>query len=393
MQAPFASPSPPLQDCRWQPSHLRALAPWQARGVLLLVALAIVGGIVVAASPLGQGFADSADRGPGDRELYRAEVDRIAAGEGYYPAAAAELAARGYPTQSVFNWRTPLPVWLLGHTSLLFGKVLLIGLGVALLLTSFEWTAREGGAAVAVLTSLLLLAALLPCMLGDLVVMPVLWAGVLIALSLSLLGLGKTKLGVVSGVAALFVRDLAGPFCAGACVYALWKKQYREAAGWSVGIAIYFAFFAWHAAQVAAHLPADGHAHAASWIQLAGAPFVLATTQMNTLLLLSPQWLTALYLPLAMLGFASWTTDAGQRAGLAAVGYLLMFALVGQEFNQYWGALTAPLLCLGAARAPLAMCDLWRAAQSEVAQSALRGVDTGIEESGDNIEIHISSAI
>ena len=46
--------------------------------------------------------------------LYRAEVDRIRNGEGYYQAAAAELTARGYPTRSVFNWRTPLPMWLLG---------------------------------------------------------------------------------------------------------------------------------------------------------------------------------------------------------------------------------------------------------------------------------------
>ncbi|MEX0867354.1 MAG: hypothetical protein WD030_08340, partial [Pirellulales bacterium] len=363
MHAPPDFRSPPLQDCRWQPSHLRALSPWQARGALVLLAVVIVGGIAVACSSLSQGFADATDRGPGDRELFAAKAERIAAGEGYYEAAAVELTDRGYPTQSVFNWRTPLPMWLLGRTSLLFGKVLLIALAAVLLLTAFEWTAREGGAAVAVLTSLLLLAALLPCVLGDLVVMPVLWAGVLIALSVSLLGLGKARLGVVSGVAALFIRELAGPFCAGACMYALWKKQYREAASWAAGIALYLVFFAWHAVQVAAHQPTDGHAHAASWIQLAGAPFVLATAQMNTLLLLSPQWLTAVYLPLALLGFVSWTTDAGQRAGLAAVGYLLLFAVVGQEFNQYWGALTAPLLCLGAGRAPLAMRDLWRAAQ------------------------------
>jgi len=352
----------PLEDCRWQPSHLRALAPWQARAVLVLLAVVMLGGVLVSISPISQGFADAASRGPGDRELYRAEVDAIATGNGYYAAAASELADRSYPTQSVFNWRTPLPMWLLGHTSLLFGKVLLIALAVALVLTTFEWAAREGGAAVALLTSFLMLGALFPCVLGDLVVMPVLWAGVLIALSLSLLGLGKTKLGIASGIAALFVRDLAGPFCAGACFYALWKKRYREAAGWAVGILLYFAFFAWHAWQVSLHQPPAGHAHVAGWIQMAGAPFVLATAQMNTLLLLTPQWLTAIYLPLALLGFASWHSDAGQRAGLAAAGYLLLFALVGQDFNQYWGALIAPLVCLGAGRAPLAVRDVWRAA-------------------------------
>ena len=37
--------------------------------------------------------------------------DRIRAGEGYYQVAAEELVERGYPTRSVFNWRTPLPMW------------------------------------------------------------------------------------------------------------------------------------------------------------------------------------------------------------------------------------------------------------------------------------------
>ena len=42
-------------------------------------------------------------------------VDRIHAGEGYYRAAGDELRGRGYPTRSVFNWRTPLPMWLIGR--------------------------------------------------------------------------------------------------------------------------------------------------------------------------------------------------------------------------------------------------------------------------------------
>ena len=49
----------------------------------------------------------------GDVFLYMSEVKRIHAGEGYYQAAAKELVAQGYPTASVFNWRTPLPTWLI----------------------------------------------------------------------------------------------------------------------------------------------------------------------------------------------------------------------------------------------------------------------------------------
>ena len=71
-----------------------------------------------------------------------------------------------------------------------------------------------------------------------------------------------------------------------------------------------------------------------------------------------PQWVTAIYLPLAMLGFASWNTECGRRAGFAACTYLVVFAFVGHPFNQYWGALVSPLLCLGAAHAPAAVYEL-----------------------------------
>ena len=76
--------------------------------------------------------------------LYRAEVDRIHRGEGYYQAAAAELTPRGYPTRSVFNWRTPLPMWLLGKLpAAAIGKVLLGGLALLLVLMAMEALARE----------------------------------------------------------------------------------------------------------------------------------------------------------------------------------------------------------------------------------------------------------
>ena len=82
---------------------------------MAIVALATLFCIGVAVSPLWQGNAERQKRGAGDVALYRAEVDRIHNGEGYYQAAAAELTARGYPTRSVFNWRTPLPMWLIGQ--------------------------------------------------------------------------------------------------------------------------------------------------------------------------------------------------------------------------------------------------------------------------------------
>ena len=118
----------------------------QARMVLVLTAVAIVVCVFVTLSPLAQGFADRKRTGPNDISLYTAEVQRVHAGESYYAVLADELPARGYPTRSVFNWRTPLPVWLIGMLpDAVLGKALLCALAVGAMLLAFEFTAREGG--------------------------------------------------------------------------------------------------------------------------------------------------------------------------------------------------------------------------------------------------------
>jgi hypothetical protein len=87
---------------------------------------------------------------------------------------------------------------------------------------------------------------------------------------------------------------------------------------------------------------------------------------MNGYLLLLPQWVSAIYLPLAMLGFAGWNTTTGRRAGLTACAFVILFAFVGHSFNQYWGSLVAPLFTLGAAQAPTALSDLVRHSRGTV---------------------------
>lgn len=354
--APSHVPSTP-------PTSFARLSPRVARGVLLGLFALILLSVVVSLSPLAQGFTDQPNRGPGDVALYQAEVDRVRAGESYYAVTSEELRARGYPTKSVFNWRTPLPMWLLGVLpDPLLGRVLLGSLAVVALLMGFVFSAREGGTGPGLLTALLLVGALLPCWLAGLDVMPMLWAGALIAISVSALGVGRTKLGVASGIAALFMRDLAGPYCAFGWCYALWQRRWKEAALWSAGLAAYAAFFAWHIAQVAAFQTPDDIAHENGWLRFGGLAFLVSITQMNGFLLNLPQWVSAIYLPLALLGLASWSGDAGRRAALATLVFVVLFAAVGQPINQYWGSLIAPLLCLGAARAPWAVRDLWQAA-------------------------------
>lgn len=342
------------------------LTPRQARAVLLgLLGMGLFC-VAVTLSPIASTQVGKARPGAGDLALYRAEVERIHAGQGYYAAAHAELTARGYPTRSVFNWRLPTLGWCLGHLpSLDAGKVLLGLLALALMVVSFEVLAREQGHGLGrpIACVLLLSGPLMPCVLGDLVVAHELWAGVLIALSIGVYGLERPCVGAALGLAALFIRELALPYCVLALGLAWWHGRHREMAVWLVGLVLWAAYLAIHAWQVQPWIPADARTHSTSWIQFGGAAFVLATAQMNAYLLLLPQWVTALWFVAALVGMAAWSSPLGERTGLTLCLFVVAFSVVGQDFNQYWGSMFAPLFCFGAVQFPAALGDLWRAAR------------------------------
>lgn len=339
------------------------LTPIQARLVLLALLLGTIFCVVLTLSPTPLGRVGKPPRGAGDVALYRAEIDRIHAGQGYYESASAELLARGYTTRSVFNWRLPLPIWLIGQLpAVALGKALLGLLAAALILTAYEALARERNVWRALACSLLLTGPLMLCVLGDLFVMPVLWAGVLIALSIGAYGVNRPYGATILGLLAAFCRELALPYCV-LCAAIAWRHHRRkELAAWAVGLAAWLAYFGLHWLRVAQLTTPDALAHREGWIQLGGASFVLSTVQMNAYLLLLPQWVAALYFAAAMFGFAGWRTPLGVRAALTASLFVAAFGIVGQEFNQYWGTLVAPLFCLGLVRFPESLCDLWKAA-------------------------------
>jgi hypothetical protein len=342
-------------------SGFARLSPFAARSVLAMTAAVAVSFVAISLSPLAGGFVSQHPTGPGDVPLYLAEIQRISHGEGYYEAASHELHARGYPTLSPFNWRTPLPIWLLGKLPneaagrLLIGALALMLLGLALAVI-----ARDGGILRALGCGLIISGALLPGWLEQIYVMPVVWAGILIGLSLCAYGLNRPGWGIALGLLAIVLRELAAPYAAVCLALAVWDKRWREVLAWGLGLAAFLAFYAWHAQHVMSLVQPGDHGHATSWLQFGGAPFVIATAQMNAYLLLLPQWVSAVFLPLAMLGFAGWNTPTGRRAGLAACAFVIFFACIGQPFNQYWGSLIAPLLALGAAQAPTAISDLVR---------------------------------
>ena len=187
------------------------LSPTAARAVWALIIVTTVVLVAITFSSLRSGYADAPDRGPGDVALYRAEVDRIHAGESVLLGRQRRIATRGYPTRSVFNWRTPLPMWLLGVLpDAKIGQTVLALLAAGMWLLAFGLLESQLGRTASVAGLLAISGAVLPCVLGDLFVMPEMWAGVLIGLSAVAYGGERRKLGFAAGTGSLFLRELSG---------------------------------------------------------------------------------------------------------------------------------------------------------------------------------------
>jgi hypothetical protein len=154
-----------------------------------------------------------------------------------------------------------------------------------------------------------------------------------------------------AGIAALLFRELALPYCLVAGGLSLWQRRYWEAALWGKGLAGFGLLLVWHVLEVRSELAeegiAGGGAGLAQWVRCGGLDFVLLTARMNSLLFHWPAALLWLYMLLALIGLANRTDFASRVSCLAALLYLLAFAIVGRPENFYWGLLYAPLLPAG----------------------------------------------
>lgn len=322
-------------------SDLPRWAGWLALGLAglfaaVLLAVALGRAPVVAAGP------DLA--AAGDLVSYQRIVARMRSGEGYYSAAHAVLVADGYGVASVFNWR--LPGWATLLASLPGGwpqgGLAALALGGVLLVFRML---RGDGPAVAGIGTLAVGLSLAGIAAPESVVFSEVAAGTLILVSVAAYANGFRWAGLFAGLAALFLRELAAPYVVVALLLALRERRWSEVAGWIVGLLLFAVYFGWHWWMVSQHLRPDDPGDAEGWVQFGGPAFVLATAGFNGLFSLAPEWVTALLLPLALLGLWAW--PKGGRALGTVMAFMALFLVVGKPFNAYWGALYTPALMLG----------------------------------------------
>lgn len=297
--------------------------------------------------------------GMGDVDLYRAIDMRVLHGEDYYQAAATEQRARGYPLRPFVTVRLPTLAWITtlagGPSRVSVIEMLLAAISVGMTIVRLRKLIRSDW--LLALASLLVVTTVTLLSQSALAIWHELWAGLLIALSLACWSERRWGLSVALGLAAVLLRELALPYLVAMAAMAVLERRPREACAW-VGAIILFgiALFA-HAHAVGALLQATDRA-SPGWSRMGGWRFDLALVRGTSLLATVPTQVTAILLPVALLGWAAWPSRYAARFGLTLIGWLGAFLLIGRPENFYWGLLMAPLLPIGVVMALPALRDL-----------------------------------
>lgn len=282
----------------------------------------------------------------GDEALFASFVEDLRQGTPYYTGMGAELRARGYPSRSVFNWRTPLHLEAVAALGIPSAHIVIRALAV-ILVAMAAWSLSVYGVETALRAAFSALGAAAPLLLGfpGPVVFGEAWCGALIGLSLAWYTRRYWTAAAICGVAAVFLRELAAPYAIVCGLLALHARRRREFAVWLAGGAAYLVYFGVHAWVAQMAMRADDLAHAQSWIRWQGLAFVFETASWYGWSMVAPKILVPLLVAAGLTGTTAPSMPPQLRAAILC--YVLTFAIVGQPFNSYWGLVTAPMWAFG----------------------------------------------
>lgn len=345
-------------------SRFATIARWQALLIILLTALLIVSGIEFPRDGPPSKAPVPAKASDPDLVLYRTFAERVAKGDAYYPMAAHELRVGNYPLRPFVVFRLPTLTMVSATLGMPAMQGLLWGL---ILATTLAWWVRLKDAfdrpALRISATILIIAGLTIAGRPELVPVHEIWAGLLIALSFALHRSQRWWPSVAVAFIALMIRETVLPFVLLMGAFALWNRRWREVGAWGAIVALFAAYMWLHYLNVeAVTSPTDPPSP--GWTKFGGWPNYIAAMRFTTALRGSPGWVSAVIVPIALLGWASWRSITGVTGFLLLAGYALMLMLFGRADNFYWGLLTAPLLLLGLMFAPIAIRDLGRAVRN-----------------------------
>lgn len=302
---------------------------------LLFLLACVAAPMPVAPAPVVPGIVDVV--------TYRAIQSRLRTGEPYYDVIGDELRRGKYATREAFNWRTPLLWSSLARVPEAAGRTLLITFGVLLLAATLAATVHQP-LSVTLSSNIMQVGAVIAVVVPGAFLFGEDWAGVLIGLSVCMYGRKQTRWAVPLGLLALFVRELAAPYCVACTIAAAVNRRWREVGVWLGGACLYAVYYGWHLVHVWEHrLPTD-LALTSSWLELGGLPFLLQKAHWHAWLFASPPWATALALAAVGLGISA--ARAPLHVRLASAVYVGFFLAAGKSFNGYWGLVAWPTWAL-----------------------------------------------
>lgn len=299
-----------------------------------------------------------------DLLLYDRIATRVASGEHYYRAAAEELRDNNYPLKPFVAFRLPTLTMVAaatGRPALLLAQYLLFAAMIAAWWFRLEGQFADKGRRISAV--MLAAAGVAVAVSGKYVLLHELWAGTLIALSLALHRPGRWGWSIAAAGLALAIREMALPYVLLMAAFAVYRRDWRESAAWTLLVLLFAAGMAWHAGEVARVVllsdpPSPG------WATFGGWPGLLRTFHLAGPLRWLPQEVGAAAIMLALFGWASWKSPTGLAATLMYLGYALAFMLFGRANNFYWGLMVTPAFLIGLAFLPQAFADLASAARA-----------------------------
>jgi hypothetical protein len=287
---------------------------------------------------------------PNDRALFQAVANRIASGDRYYAAMGHELRARNYPAASTFNWRPPLTLVLVAHAGPTLCRVILTSLSALLFLLVVGQGLRTAGLLSGVVA---MIGAVGAIAVPQAVYFSEIWAGACIGVSLLAYQRGYTVVGAALAIVALAFRELALPYVLFSLGLAIRERNLRELRAWAAGLVVCAAYYGLHVVLVSQAQTSQDASHTQPWIAFGGLSFLLSTVRVNGWLFVLPL-LTRVFLAVSVLGLARMPP----RLAITLAVYAVLFLVVGQPFNTYWGFLAAPLWAVAAGYGVQRIADL-----------------------------------
>ena len=300
-----------------------------------------------------------------DLALYDRVIERLRGGENYYDFIAEEQRKAEFPLRPAVAVRLPtlayIDAWL-GDTGQSFAAVALL---LAVIAAWWRRLGTEPGASKQRVVAIALL--LFGASLGTaryFFTLHELWAGMLLALAFALHRPGKWVASLAVAALAVAIREHALPFILLMAAMALWRRDWKEGAAWSLLAAAFFAALAVHIHMVNAMVvPSDGLSK--PWMALRGLTGWTSSITLSSNLRFLPHWLAGPIVILCVFGWCAWKSPAGAFGALLYLGYGVLFMLAGRPDNYYWGFMVTPALFIGLALAPNGIASLLASARAK----------------------------